>query len=147
MKNDGKMINIRLVEETDVEKLYEMCVLFNSSETANTQQGVAEYLQKTDAIVCIAEIEQEAIGFITGVIEHNMSFNSPIGTISELFVKEEYRQNGVAKQLFEQMEEAFLSKGVNRFRTFTTLDNTNAVKFYNNRGYSQIDMAMFRKDR
>jgi len=140
------MINIRLAKETDAEKLYEMCILFNNSVTANTIQGVVNYLQKKDVIVCMAETESSAIGFITGCIENNMSFGSPIGTISELFVREEFRRIGVAKQLFESIEQAFLKKGVNRFRVFTTMDNTNAVKFYNNQGYNQFDTAMFRKD-
>lgn len=140
------MINIRLADLHDAEKIYEMCLLFNDSETKTSLQGVKDYLQNNEVIVCIAQIEDETVGFICGRIEYNLSFGSPIGDITEVFVKAQHRQKGIATKLFKHMEQAFLHAGINRFRVFTTEDNKNAVNFYNSQNYQQYNTVMFRKD-
>ena len=141
-----KVINIRIAKIEDAEKLYGMCLLFNDTTTATTKVKVAEHLEKSAEIVCIAEQEEVLIGFVCGRIESHLSFGSPIGTITEIFVREQYRQKGVATKLFEQIEQEFLQRNVNRFRVFTTSDNEKAVNFYKHQAYHQIHTVMFRKD-
>ena len=140
------MINIRIATVEDVKQIYEMCLLFNGSKTKTSLQGVKDYLRKKEAIICVAQIEDKLVGFITGIIENNLSFGLPIGNISEVFVKVEFRQQGVATKMFEQMEQEFSKKAVNRFRVFTTVDNINAVNFYKSQSYQPFNTVMFRKD-
>lgn len=140
------MINIRLGEINDAEKLYELCLLFNNSETATTEENIKHYLKDNQEMVWIAEDDGKLIGFITGCIESNLSFGTPIGTISEVFVRSEYRKKGIATQLFKQIEKVFLEKGVYRFRVMTTANNTKAANFYGGLNYQSLEMIMFRKD-
>lgn len=140
------MVNIRLATIEDATELHNMCLLFNSSETATTRQAIESYLQNSNVIIMLAEVAHEPVGFICGTVAHHLSFATPIGDITEIFVKSEHRRTSVAKKLFTALEQEFIKQDVMRFRVFTTADNEKAIKFYQSRDFHRYDTVMFRKN-
>ena len=140
------MINLRLATIEDAEVIFNMCRQFNNTTSATTLAQVETFIKSGVEIISLAIYDDRPVGFVTGRVEHHLSFGQPIGTISELFVCEAYRKQGIATKLFQHMEQEFLQRDVNRYRVFTTADNKNAVKFYHNQNYQRFDAVMFRKD-
>ena len=140
------MINIRLVQETDAQQLFDLACMFNATSHPDSREDVADYLRNTNDIVCVAEDAGVLIGFCCGRLNAHLSFKQPIVDITELFVKADHREKGIGKLLLSYMEAEFLKRGINRIRILVEKSNETARKFYVARGYAEFDMMMCRKD-
>lgn len=65
--------------------------------------------------------------------------------IAELYVREEYRRQGVATKLMNYIENIFKERNIKKFQLLTGKDNTAARAFYEKFGYKKIDEVMYKK--
>jgi ribosomal protein S18 acetylase RimI-like enzyme len=65
--------------------------------------------------------------------------------ITELYVREEYRRQGIATKLINYIENIFEERNIKEFQLFTGKDNTAARAFYEKLGYKKIDEVMYKK--
>ena len=63
--------------------------------------------------------------------------------IEELFVKEEYRNNGLVQKFFEFLYE--IHKDAARFRLETEPDNEDAMRLYYRMGFDNFEYVQFKK--
>jgi N-acetylglutamate synthase len=70
------------------------------------------------------------------------------GYIHHLAVKEEFRQQGIAKELVDRCTRFLLKEGINKHRVFVLDSNTQAMKFWKHMGFEEqiYDYRTFQKD-
>ena len=91
---------------------------------------------------CYLAIEDDkAIGLIMGIIpEYDkydyLDYSCPKrGEITELIVTQKVRSKGIGKSLIEKMEEYFIGEGCLYSFVDVFAYNSNAIEFYNKKGY------------
>ena len=87
-------------------------------------------------------IDKKVVGLIIGLINNEdistYDYKAPkLGRVTELIVKEEYRNNKVGNQLLQKMEEYFKEVGCKGILLNVFTNNKIAKKFYEKEGYSE----------
>ena len=65
------------------------------------------------------------------------------GDITEFFVIEEYRCQGIGKQLIEQLESEFDKRGVNHLHHIIGKDNSPVQELYHSLGYTNSSLSSY----
>jgi len=140
------MVNIRLAEVEDSPELKKLNDLFNG-EGCNTIKAIEESLIRNKSeIVCVAVEGNNLIGFCCGRILTSMCYSYNYGEITELYVIEEYRRQGIGKKLLMLMENEFNKLEINHLHVFTGMENKIAQKLYRSCGYKNTSEIMFDKN-
>jgi ribosomal protein S18 acetylase RimI-like enzyme len=139
------MICNRLAIPSDAPELLNLNDLFNG-EGCNSLAAIEVSLKNnTQEIVCVAADGETLIGFCCGRILKSICYSVNYGEITELFVMESHRRQGVASGLMGFIETEFKKQSINHFQLFTGGENQTAQAFYRKQGYSKTTEIMFRK--
>ncbi|MCD6088672.1 ribosomal protein S18-alanine N-acetyltransferase [Candidatus Bathyarchaeota archaeon] len=128
-------ITIREAGLKDLDEIYKIeteCF----AEEAFTRMQLEYCLRSPIFITLIAEVDNEAVGFIIGAIEYVNGKAS--GHIYTIDVKHKFRRMKVGSVLLKSLEKEFLRRGARRAVLEVRLDNTAAVALYLKHGYSQV---------
>lgn len=94
---------------------------------------------------------EKLIGGIVGVHEENSpqltveQGERKCGRVSELFVEEEYRGQGIGKMLMEKMENYFRETGCDDIMIESIFPNKNAQGFYKSLGYKERSVELLKE--
>lgn len=108
-------------------------------------------IRKYEGKIYVAEDQGKIIGFIAGYKqpidkEGKMSgVTIPSGRISELFVLDEYRGQGIGKQLIERIENHLKSIRCDVVKVEVFGPNKKAHAFYNNLGFTERNYDLIKK--
>ena len=110
-----------------------------------------ETLAGSERAVCFLKYAgEEAVGFAqcqlrTDYVEGTDT--SPVGYLEGIFVKEEFRHAGFAKELLQACEGWAKRKGCTEFASDCELDNVNSLQFHMAMGFEEANRVIcFRKD-
>jgi ribosomal protein S18 acetylase RimI-like enzyme len=101
-------------------------------------------IQNNNGSTFIAVSDEKIIGYITVFIQFQAPFYriKSFGSISGLMVLKEYRNKGIARQLFKKAVEYFEAKQVKHYKLFTSVNNANAIKLYESIGMKPFQAIM-----
>ncbi|MDR0301621.1 MAG: GNAT family N-acetyltransferase [Treponema sp.] len=134
-------MNIKIADENDIENLYELNKLF---ENENSKKEMEIFLKNNNhEIICIAYSDSIAIGYCTGLIIKSICYKSSRLDIETLFVKKEYRKNGIGKALIEFIENEAKSKNI--FHFHISANNEKSKLFYEKIGYKNTEEVLLDK--
>ena len=85
-------------------------------------------------------MDGEVIGSVLG------GFDGRRGMMYHLAVDHQYRQQGVASALVDELERRLRAKGCIRYYLLVTTDNDPAIRFYERRGWERMDLYAYAKD-
>lgn len=125
---------------------------YNELAEGDVAEKSREYRQKRlkedDYTSFVAEVDGEKAGFVTvHDREHAPVFAKGVsGEISELFVKEEFRRQGVARKLIETAEEWCRGRGLDAVELSVDRGNRKARELYRDEGYEAIRTRMRKED-
>lgn len=88
----------------------------------------------------------EVVGFGCAQSLKSFCYNEAYGEITEMYVKESARRNGVATALISFLESQLYSRGVKTVKILTGEDNRVAIKAYELSGYVKDDEVMLKKN-
>ena len=122
----------------------------NYDNSINENYKVEEFYEKSidndNKIILVARDNDIILGYIYGFIQDNGNlFNNKIAKLDALFVKEQYRGNGIARSLMKEFINWAGEKEVVYVELSVCKDNTNAINLYENEGFS-IDKICLRKE-
>ena len=86
--------------------------------------------------------ESEFIGFAQCSLRFDYvegTDSCPVGYFEGIFVKEEYRNKGIGKELLRYCEEWAKMKGAEEFASDSELKNTDSLKFHLNIGFKDAN--------
>jgi len=142
-------VKIRGLEQSDMDSLAPLVDEFVSANRTLTyrpdyrnafRDSARKVLTDTNAVIFVADQAGEIVGLITGRISDNGSIILPekIGYISIIVVLSRYRRKGIAKRLWERLNEWFLSKGIEEVQLYALPDNEEAKGFWQDRGFDVV---------
>ncbi len=135
----------RTASINDATELMRLNDAFNG-DNANTVEGIELGLSRTDAeTVFVAEADGRLLGFLCGQLLKSICYSVFYVEITELFVDEGSRRQGIGEGLMRFAEDFYLKQGIHDFQLFTGRNNTIAQAFYEHMGYRRHDDILYRK--
>ncbi len=107
---------------------------------SDTPEEIEKKIARDPDLFLVAEVGGRIAGTVLG------GFDGRRGMIYHLAVAQTYRNNGIGALLMEELEERLRAKGCRRSYLLVTLDNPEAIEFYQKRGWSCMDLHIFGKD-
>jgi len=101
---------------------------------------IAKKLQRDPDLFLLAEIEGRIVGSVMG------GFDGRRGMMYHMAVAKPLRHKGIGTILMEELERRLKEKGCIRYYLLVAKDNTQAVDFYQKRGWEIMDLFALGKD-
>ncbi|MDR4887314.1 GNAT family N-acetyltransferase [Fredinandcohnia sp. QZ13] len=101
-----------------------------------------ELIHDKKAVIFLAKEENEAIGFAQCQLRVDYvegTESSPVGYLEGIFVKEEHRRKGVAKQLLSSCEKWAKHKDCLEFASDVELENDKSLNFHLKNGFQEAN--------
>ncbi|MFZ3579932.1 GNAT family N-acetyltransferase [Virgibacillus sp. DJP39] len=141
-------MNIRKPNELEIKKILSLSpqaifdgTLGEAEPTIEIAKQLIEPLLKKGSYYLIATENNELMGWILIGASKDQFSNKPIGFIYELFVLDEYRGKGIAKQLIESGIEQLKQEGYSEVRLSVFAGNQ-AIKIYERLGFENRTITM-----
>ena len=132
---------IQKAETADLAALAELaCRLWPHHTREEMREEFAELLEKNDVAIFLASREDTAIGFAQCQLRHDYvegTQTSPVGYLEGIYVAEEYRGQGVAKELLAACESWAKEQGCREFASDCELNNLQSLHFHLNVGFRE----------
>jgi ribosomal protein S18 acetylase RimI-like enzyme len=94
---------------------------------------IRDQLPNRSACVLVAEVDSQVIGYVLGVIVElipEMFQQEPSGFLADIYVKAEYRRDGVGRGLVQALATWFASKGLRYFEWHVAAQNSEGIAFW-----------------
>ena len=134
---------IRKAESKDLYILSELaCQLWPDHTVEEMRLEFAEIITKNDAAFFLAYAEETAIGFAQCQLRYDYvegTDSSPVGYLEGIYVAEEYRKHGVARELLAAGESWAKKKGCTEFASDCKLGNMQSLEFHLNAGFEEAN--------
>jgi len=138
-------VEIHKATASDADALFILNEEFNGAGCTTLERIKEMLTQNNSETVFIAKHNEKAVGFCCTQLFESMCYNADYVEITELFVDEDYRRNGIAAQLMRFVEQHFENSNVKAFQLFTGGCNQGAQCFYEKQGYCKTTEIMYRK--
>lgn len=141
---------LRDVIEEDAEAIAELITEFTQLTTTAAQ--IRQRLARSQGIEhpVLAEVDGNVVGFASLRLLNYLGEDAPYAEISELFVLERYRRQGMARALMTELEVRARAAGASSVAILTAADNAPAVALYRAMGFQEFSIALqkwFTEDR
>ena len=134
---------IRKAEIKDLHILAELaCQLWPDHTVEEMHSEFADTIAKSDAVFFLAYADETAVGFAQCQLRYDYvegTDSSPVGYLEGIYVADEYRQQGVARELLSACESWAKSKGCTEFASDCELENTQSLQFHLNVGFEEAN--------
>ncbi len=141
---------IKSAANTDCNTLAEMAIqMWNSSSIAELEADFSKIISSKTAACFIKYLDDIPIGFAQCGLRNDYvegTDSSPVGYLEGIFVKEQYRNKGYAKELLLACEKWTKNMGCSEFASDCELTNINSLKFHLSMGFDEVNRIIcFRK--
>lgn len=102
----------------------------------------SETIQHKGAAFFLAYADQIPVGFAQCQLRHDYvegTGTSPVGYLEGIFVAEQYRKNGIAKELLSVCEAWAKEQGCREFASDCELENTQSLHFHLRMGFTEAN--------
>lgn len=126
----------------------EICRLnreFNGDDAASAEQIHASLSASGPELCLVCQRGGRLVGFICGICFDSLCYTDPVGQVTELFVQENARRNGIGQALLHAMIETLRRKGVKEILLLTGADNAAAQALYEKCGFIPEDERCYQK--
>ena len=134
---------IKTAQIKDLPLLAELaCQLWPDNTVEEMRTEFAEILAKPDAAYFLAYADENAVGFAQCQLRHDYvegTVSSPVGYLEGIYVADEYRQQGFARELLSACEGWAKEKGCTEFASDCELENTQSLQFHLNVGFEEAN--------
>ena len=134
---------IRKAESKDLPHLAALaCRLWPDNTVEEMRSEMEEIIAKPDAVFYLAYEEDVPIGFAQCQLRYDYvegTDSSPVGYLEGIYVAEEYRKHGIAKELLSACKTWTKSKGCTEFASDCELENVQSLQFHLNVGFEEAN--------
>jgi ribosomal protein S18 acetylase RimI-like enzyme len=133
---------LRDVSEGDAEAISQLITEFTQRTTTAAQ--IQQRLARSRGIEhpILAEIDGNVVGFASLRLLNYLGEEAPYAEISELFVSEHYRRQGIAQALMTELEVRARAVGASSLAVLTAADNDPAKALYRAMGFEEFSIAL-----
>lgn len=140
---------VRKATEKDLAVIAEMAaILWDSHFAEDLEEEFAEMLHNDEAQVFLSyipDIQDIPVGFAQCGLRHDYvegTESSPVGYLEGIFVKEEYRKQGYARELSAVCERWAKEQGCTEFASDCELSNTESFNFHISMGFEEANRVI-----
>jgi GNAT superfamily N-acetyltransferase len=133
-------------------KLFEFDSQFDKFLNLNWPNEAEQYykynITSKDSVTYVAEAKGKIVGYLIGAKCTPVSYLSKeykIAEIENMYVEEEFRNEGLGKKLISKFEEWAAKKGFNLVEVTASYDNIAARKFYNSNSYKEQITTLYKE--
>ena len=137
---------IRLAQVSDASNLKNLNDVFNDNDDTTLNELEASLRENNQEIVVCAEIGAMIVGVCCVQIVRTMCFNWQYAYITELFVREECRNQGIGTLLIKFAEQELSKKGIKKVFLLVGEQNTRAQKLYLSLGFVDVNGRTYMKE-
>lgn len=142
---------IKQAEQADALTLAKLAIqMWEDNTVSGLESEFAELIGSEAAVCFIQYAEDKPIGFAQCQLRRDYvegTETSPVGYLEGIFVQEEFRHKGYAKELLQKCEKWAKGKHCSEFASDCELDNVNSLKFHLAMGFEEANRVIcFRKD-
>jgi len=138
------MVKTRLAQISDAVELARLNRLFNGVEDSGEQIKLRLADPRRVETPLIAEIEGRVVGFAAVRVVPTIFYAAPHAELTELFVEEAFRRQGVARALVAAAEALAREGGADEMVILTDTDNEGAQALYMEMGFTQRELALLK---
>ncbi|MGG4130656.1 GNAT family N-acetyltransferase [Paenibacillus illinoisensis] len=135
---------VREAVKEDVPSLIELNDQFNGV-LRSREEVETDLLNAREAIV-VAVMDERVVGFACGQVYKSFCYAEHQAEITEMYIQESARRNGLAGMMIERLEGIFNHSGVKHIKILTGNKNAKAIKTYEKAGYDREDELVFAKE-
>ncbi len=137
---------IRFANEIDALDLKKLNDRFNGISNISIDEIKESLKINKQELVFVYEVNNKVIAFLSMQIKKSFCYEDVICEISELYVEEEYRNQGIATKLIKFSENYALNNYVvQKFELLTGKDNLKAQSLYKKLNYIDDEEMYFSK--
>ena len=117
-------------------------IMWSNHTLDELKKEFKKIIASENSVVFIKYKEGQPIGFAQCQLRHDYvegTKESPVGYLEGIFIKEEYRNRGYAKELLKTCEQWSLEKGCTEFASDCELINDTSLKFLLNMGFKEVN--------
>lgn len=134
---------IRKAENKDLPILAGLaCQLWPDHTVEEMRSEFADMIAKPDAAFFLAYADETAVGFAQCQLRYDYvegTDSSSVGYLEGIYVAEEYRKHGIARELLSACESWAKEKGCTEFASDCELSNVQSLQFHLNVGFEEAN--------
>ena len=154
-------LTIRKYEAEDIDDIAEMQKQMNDyhlkfdtdfyQPIKNAAHELSAYLRKKlddkNFNLLIAEQDGNAIGYVMGWLEERPPIYEKRRTayLSNIFVKEEFRNSGAGNKLYQEMEKWYLSHQIDFIEIKADARNSDTIAKFRKNGFEDLSITFYKK--
>ena len=144
------IVLIRTATNEDISILAELAIqMWDNASLAELKSDFSKIIDSDTAVCFIRYSEDTPIGFAQCGLRNDYvegTDSSPVGYLEGVFIKEEHRNRGYAKELVDACEKWAKDRGCSEFASDCELTNINSLKFHLSMGFDEANRIIcFRK--
>lgn len=137
---------VREAEDKDLKVIAQMAVvMWNNHSVTDLEDEFANVIHSEESQVFLKYIQDIPVGFAQCGLRHDYvegTDSSPVGYLEGIFVKEEYRKQGYAKELLSACEQWAKKQGCVEFASDCELSNTDSFAFHMSMGFEEANRVI-----
>lgn len=132
----------RKITERDIPNIIQMMQEFYIIDNYSFDQKATEtnlllvIKDETIGTVNLIELEDEIVGYFALTFGFSFEYGGKTGLLDEFYIRESFRGKGIGRLTMDYIEEIATDLGVKMLQLEVEVKNKNALKLYNNYGYS-----------
>lgn len=134
---------IKKAEQKDLVAIAEMAVvMWESNSVEDLLHEFSNLVSSEEAEIFLKCVQGIPIGFAQCGLRHDYvegTHSSPVGYLEGIFVKEEYRRKGYAKELLAACEQWAGKQGCTEFASDCELSNEDSFYFHRSVGFEEAN--------
>ncbi|HOU11821.1 MAG TPA: GNAT family N-acetyltransferase [Anaerolineae bacterium] len=135
-------MELRAAREEDAEALAQLISDFTGLTTTPAQMQRRLVRSRGIEHPIVAELDGKVVGFASLRLLYYLGEDAPYAEISELFVSERYRRQGVGQALMVELEAQARAAGASSVSVLTAADNEAAGELYRAMGFQEFSIAL-----
>lgn len=134
---------VRKAVKTDVTDIAEMAlIMWDSHSVEELVREFETLVENEECSLYIYCVDNMPVGFAQCGLRHDYvegTESSPVGYLEGIFIREEYRKKGYARELLAECEKWAKQKGCSEFASDCELDNNVSHDFHMNLGFTEAN--------
>ena len=134
---------IRQADMRDVDTLTDLTLeLWPDHSRQEMKTELQRQLSAERAVYFLAVEEEKAAGFAQCQLRHDYvegTESSPVGYLEGIYIREDWRKKGLARQLLETCEQWAKAQGCSEFASDCELSNLQSLEFHLKAGFAEAN--------
>lgn len=136
-------ITIRKATVMDAQRVAGLAIqMWKSHTIEELTEEFCDYISKECSIVYLAMSDECVVGFAQCGLRYDYvegTDSSPVGYLEGIFVVDEYRKKGLARDMLQACEEWAKEQGCKEFASDCELDNDDSMRFHLQMGFEEAN--------